>query len=574
MPHSAPLISTLVFGLVLAFCCGLVAQRLRLPPLIGYLLAGIAIGPFSPGFVVDQSVANQLAEIGVILLMFGVGLHFSFEDLLSVRAIAVSGALAQALVATPLGMAVGWWQGWTPGAGLVFGIALSIASTVVLLRLLQERRLLDTERGRITVGWLIVQDLGMVLVLVLLPVLAGMLKGTEDAPDTSHLLQAITITLGKVAAFIIIMLLVGRKVIPLILHYVAHTGSRELFRLAVLSIALGAAYAAAELVGVSLALGAFFAGMILSESRLSQQAATESLPLRDAFAVLFFVSVGMLFDPRIIIEAPSALFATVFIILVAKTAAAYLVMRLFGHRMPTALAISVSLAQIGEFSFILAALGVSLAVLPADARNLILAGAIISILVNPLLMELLDRLPIWRAGSTLEPGPPPEARGREPIPVTRLTNHVVLIGHGRVGSVVSEALREAKLPYLVIESDPDAAAELRQQSIETITGNAVDREVVRATKLTSACCLLVAIPDAFEGGQIVMQARAVNPDLLIIARAHSEEQVLHLKKHGASTVIMGELEIAKAMIRDVRDTVTVQQLRANAVTPNPARSAQ
>jgi CPA2 family monovalent cation:H+ antiporter-2 len=564
MPHSAPLISTLAVGLVLAFAFGLVGQRLRLPPLIGYLLAGIAIGPFTPGFVADQSVANQLAEIGVILLMFGVGLHFSPEDLLSVRAIAISGALAQALVATPLGMAVGWWQGWTPGAGLVFGIALSIASTVVLLRLLQERRLLDTERGRITVGWLVVQDLGMVLVLVLLPVLAGVLKGTEDAPDPSHLLLAITLTLGKVTAFMVIMLLVGRKVIPLILHYVAHTGSRELFRLAVLSIALGFAYAAAELVGVSLALGAFFAGMILSESRLSQQAATESLPLRDAFAVLFFVSVGMLFNPRIVLDEPAALFATIFIILVAKTAAAYVVVRLFGHQMSTSLAISVSIAQIGEFSFILAGLGVALAVLPEDARNLILAGAIISILVNPLLMQLLDRLAIWRAASTddLEPGPPPEARGREPIPVTRLTDHVVLVGHGRVGSVVSEALREAKLPFLVIESDHDTAAELRKQDIETITGNAVDREVVRAAKLASACCLLVAIPDAFEGGQIVMQARAVNPGLLIIARAHSEEEVLHLKKHGASTVIMGELEIAKAMIKDVRNAVTVPKQRA------------
>jgi monovalent cation:H+ antiporter-2, CPA2 family len=564
MPHSAPLISTLAVGLVLAFAFGLVGQRLRLPPLIGYLLAGIAIGPFTPGFVADQSVANQLAEIGVILLMFGVGLHFSLEDLLSVRAIAISGALAQALVATPLGMAVGWWQGWTPGAGLVFGIALSIASTVVLLRLLQERRLLDTERGRITVGWLVVQDLGMVLVLVLLPVLAGVLKGTEDAPDPSHLLLAITLTLGKVTAFMLIMLLVGRKVIPLILHYVAHTGSRELFRLAVLSIALGFAYAAAELVGVSLALGAFFAGMILSESRLSQQAATESLPLRDAFAVLFFVSVGMLFNPRIVLDEPAALFATIFIILVAKTAAAYVVVRLFGHQMSTSLAISVSLAQIGEFSFILAGLGVAVAVLPEDARNLILAGAIISILVNPLLMELLERLAIWRAASTddLEPGPPPEPRGREPIPVTRLTDHVVLVGHGRVGSVVSEALREAKLPFLVIESDHDTAAELRKQDVETITGNAVDREVVRAAKLTSACCLLVAIPNAFEGGQIVMQARAVSPGLLIIARAHSEEEVLHLKKHGASRVIMGELEIAKAMIKDVRNAVTVPKQRA------------
>jgi CPA2 family monovalent cation:H+ antiporter-2 len=574
MPHSAPLISTLAVGLVLAFGFGLVAQRLKLPPLIGYLLAGIAIGPFTPGFVADQSVANQLAEIGVILLMFGVGLHFSLEDLLSVRAIAVSGALAQALVATPLGMAVGWWQGWTPGAGLVFGIALSIASTVVLLRLLQERRLLDTERGRITVGWLVVQDLGMVLVLVLLPALAGRLRGTGDAPDPAQLLEAITLTLGKVAAFIVVMLLVGRKVIPLVLHYVAHTGSRELFRLAVLSIALGFAYLATELFGVSLALGAFFAGMILSESRLSQQAATESLPLRDAFAVLFFVSVGMLFDPRILIEAPAALFATIFIILIAKTAAAYLVVRLFGHQAPTALTISVSLAQIGEFSFILAGLGVSLAILPESARSLILAGAIISILLNPLLIELLDRLPLWRAAPAdeFEPGPPPEARGREPIPTTRLTDHVVLVGHGRVGSVVSEALREAKLPFLVIESDQERAAELRQQSIETITGNAADPEVVRSANLGAACCLLVAIPDAFEGGQAVMQARKANPDLLIIARAHSEEEVLHLKKHGATTVIMGELEIAKAMIEDVRKSMTVARPSPEVAEPNPAPS--
>jgi CPA2 family monovalent cation:H+ antiporter-2 len=300
--------------------------------------------------------------------------------------------------------------------------------------------------------------------------------------------------------------------------------------------------------------------MILSESRLSQQAATESLPLRDAFAVLFFVSVGMLFDPRILVEAPAALFATIFVILIAKTAAAYLVVRLFGHQVPTALWISVSLAQIGEFSFILAGLGVSLGVLPENARSLILAGAIISILLNPLLIELLDRLPIWRVAppDEFEQTPPPEARGREPIPTTRLTDHVVLVGHGRVGSVVSEALREAKLPYLVIESDQDRAAELRQQSIETITGNAADPEVVRSANLGAARCLLVAIPDAFEGGQAVMQAREANPDLLIIARAHSEEEVLHLKKHGATTVIMGELEIARAMIEDVRKAVAAE----------------
>jgi K+:H+ antiporter len=521
--HSAPLISTLVLGLVLAFAFGLVAQRLRLQPLIGYLIAGIAIGPFTPGFIADQNAA------------------------------------AQVLVAAPLGMLLGWAMGWPPGAGLIFGIALSVASTVVLLRFLQERRLLDTERGRITVGWLIVQDIAMVLVLVLLPALTAVLKGLGTAPSAAVLLETVAVTLGKIGGFLVVMLVVGKKVIPWILHYVAHTGSRELFRLAVLSIALGFAFAAAELFGVSLALGAFFAGMILSESRLSQQAATESLPFRDAFAVLFFVSVGMLFDPRILVDAPGALLATLFIILVAKSAAAFAVVRLYGHQTATALAISASLAQIGEFSFILANLGVRLAVMSNSVRSLILAGAIISILLNPLLMELVERFPFRRAQAAddklADAEPEPEALGREPIPVTRLTDHVVLVGHGRVGSVIAAALREDGTPYLVIESDEDAAAELRQQSIETITGNSADPEVVRAANLPAACCLLVAIPEAFEGGQTVMQARRANPDLLIIARAHSDEEVEYLKKHGASIVIMGEFEIAKAMIGDVRSAL-------------------
>jgi CPA2 family monovalent cation:H+ antiporter-2 len=356
------------------------------------------------------------------------------------------------------------------------------------------------------------------------------MKELNGVPGGHTLLQTVAITAGKIVGFLLLMLLVGRKLIPWGLHYVAHTGSRELFRLAVLSIALGVAFASAELFGVSLALGAFFAGMILSESRLSQQAATESLPLRDAFAVLFFVSVGMLFDPTIIADAPLALFATLFIILIAKSAAAYGVVRLFGHEPASAMAIAISLAQIGEFSFILASKGLLLGLIPAEARDLLLAGAIISILVNPLLIELFDRVVARRMPSSAEAdlGPPPEARGREPIPVTRLTDHVVLIGHGRVGGVVSDALREAKIPYLVVEADADAAAELRKLDIEAISGNAADPEVVRATNLPHASCLLVAIPDAFEGGQVVEQARAANPDLLIIARAHSDEEVLHL----------------------------------------------
>ncbi len=553
MPHVPPLVSTLAIGLVLAFSLGVLAHRLKLPPQVGYLLAGIVLGPFTPGYVADQNIANQLAEVGVILLMFGVGLHFSLEDLLSVRGIAVPGALAQGLVATPLGMTLGWWLGWSTGAGVLFGLALSVASTVVLLRLLQERRLIETERGKITVGWLIVQDIAMILVLVLLPGLAGLYKGLEAAPDTAAIAREVGLMLGKFAIFVAVMLIVGKKLIPGLLHYVAHTGSRELFRLAVLSIALGVAYAAAELFGVSLALGAFFAGMMLSESRLSQQAAQESLPLRDAFAVLFFVSVGMLFNPSIMLAAPLALLVTVLIIVLGKSIAAYAVVRLFGLPGPTALTISASLAQIGEFSFVLAGLGLSLGLLPAEGRDLILAGAIITIILNPFMFAALDVV-LTRREKAVADRPSTELVGaevtptREPIRPTNLTNHVVLIGHGRVGSFISGVLGETTTPMFVIEDDKDVIAELKSQGIEGIAGNAADPELIAAANLGEARCLLVAIPDAFEGGQVVQQARAINPKLLIIARAHSEAEIDHLKKHGADLVVMGEHEIAKAML--------------------------
>jgi CPA2 family monovalent cation:H+ antiporter-2 len=550
MPHVPPLVSTLAIALGLAFGLGLLANRFKLPPLVGYLIAGILIGPFTPGYVADQNIANQLAEVGVILLMFGVGLHFSLEDLLSVRAIAIPGALAQALVATPLGIAVGWWLDWTLGGGLVFGVALSVASTVVLLRLLQERRLVETERGRITVGWLVVQDLAMVVVLVLLPGLAGLFRGVDVAPDLAEVFIEVTIVLGKFAVFVAIMLLVGKKLIPAILHHVAHTGSRELFRLAVLAIALGVAYIAAALFGISLALGAFFAGMMLSESRLSQQAATESLPLRDAFAVLFFVSVGMLFNPGIIVEAPLALLATVFIILIAKSVAAYLVVRLYDHSSTTSLIIAASLAQIGEFSFILAGLGLNLKLLPEQGRDLILAGAIITILINPLLFAALDVILARREKSEAKKEAEAEA-AREPIRPTTLKGHVVLIGHGRVGSFISGVLRQRSTPLFVIEDDDDMVADLKAEGIEALSGNAADPEVLQAANLGAARCLLVAIPDAFEGGQVVQQARAINAALPIIARAHSEAEIEHLLKHGASLVVMGEHEIAKAMIENI-----------------------
>jgi CPA2 family monovalent cation:H+ antiporter-2 len=384
MPHHTPLIATIVGGLVLAFILGAVAHRMRISPLVGYLLAGVLVGPSTPGFVADPALAQDLAEIGVILLMFGVGLHFSLADLLSVRFIAVPGALVQIAFATALGMGLAWSLGWALGADLVFGLALSVASTVVLLRALQERRLVETAQGRIAV--------------VLLPPVAGLLGGaaeTGGVVDPGEIVRTLGITLAKVAAFVALMLLIGRQVVPRILHYVAHTGSRELFRLAVLSLALGVAYGAAELFGVSFALGAFFAGMVLAESELSHRAAEESLPLRDAFAVLFFVSVGMLFDPTILFRAAGPLIAALLIVTLGKSAAALLIVLAFRHPLRTALTISASLAQIGEFSFILAGLGVSLGLLPQEGRDLILAVAILSILLNPLFFAALDRLAPW-----------------------------------------------------------------------------------------------------------------------------------------------------------------------------------
>lgn len=401
MPHDTPLITTMVVGLCLAFALGLVAYRLRLPMIAGYLMAGVIIGPFTPGFVADQYLAQELAEMGVIFLMFGVGLHFSLKDLMSVKAIAIPGALGQIAVATLAGVGMSWLLGWSLGAGLVFGLSLSVASTVVLLRALQDRGLVTEERGRIAVGWLIVEDLVMVVTLVLVPPLAGLLGG-ESAPLDAEAAEVarmgfgpvaatLLVTFVKVSAFVALMLVVGQRVIPWILHYVAHTGQRELFRLSVLSIALGVAWGSAKFFGVSFALGAFFAGMVMAGSSLSAQAMKDVLPLRDAFAVLFFVSVGMLFDPNVILTAPLQLLATIAIIIGVKSAAAYAIVRAFGHDDNKALTIAASLAQIGEFSFILIVMGVNLEIVPVEAQALVVAGALVSILLNPVIFQLVDR---------------------------------------------------------------------------------------------------------------------------------------------------------------------------------------
>ena len=552
MVHDTPLISTIVIGLCLAFLLGAVAQRIRVSPIVGYLLAGVALGPNTPGFVADQALASELAEIGVILLMFGVGLHFSLKDLWSVRKIAIPGALAQMAVATALGAGLAMLLGWSLGAGIIFGLALSVASTVVLLRALQERRLINAERGRIAVGWLIVEDIGMVLTLVLLPSLVPLLdaslKVSTYQPDLSPLVITAAVTAAKITAFVGVMLVVGRRFIPWVLHYVAHTGSRELFRLAVLAIALGAAFGAARLFGVSFALGAFFAGMILSESALSQQAASETLPLRDAFAVLFFVSVGMLFDPSILLRETLGVVATVAIIVIGKSVAALLIVLAFRHPIATALTIAVSLAQIGEFSFILAGLGIALGVLPQLGHELILAGAIVSILLNPLLFLALDHLLPW-----LEPHErvktPTRSGTTELIVVDSTSNrgHTVVVGYGRVGHWIAASLARQGVPLLIIDESDEVVSKLRSRNIDAVAGNAVT--MLSAANLAQAKALLVAIPDGFEAAQIVAQARAANKDLLIVARAHSDAEAAALSNYGASVVVQGAREIAGAMVR-------------------------
>ena len=583
MLHETPLISTIVGGLVLAFAFGYVAHRLKLPPLVGYLFAGILVGPHTPGFVADQHLAPELAEIGVILLMFGVGLHFSLKDLLSVRGVAVPGAIVQIGFATVLGWAMGWLMGWPMGGGLVFGLALSVASTVVLLKALQERRLVETERGKIAVGWLIVEDLAMVLALVLIPAFANNGGGSHADPLATavagllgielNLGWVLALTLLKVGAFLGLMLVVGRRVIPWMLHAIAHSGSRELFRLGVLAVALGVAFGSAQLFGVSLALGAFFAGMVLAESELSHRAAQESLPLRDAFAVLFFVSVGMLFDPNILIDSPLKVLAVVFIILIGKSLAAFVIVRAFGMPTGTALTISASLAQIGEFSFILAELGVGLNLLPEEGRDLILAGAIISIILNPLMFYLAERIipriearlvpqRAEKPGAGLATGDSAGADGvlgagentarveDEPglATASTLTGHAIVVGCGRVGKIVSDNLRANGVAFLVVEDSDRPVEDLLRQKTEVIMGNATSQRVLELANIAAAKSIVVAIPNAFEAGNVIQQARAINPAILILARAHTDAEVEHLLKLGADRVIMGEREIANGML--------------------------
>jgi len=557
MPHSVSLINTIAAGLGLALVLGFLALRLRLPALVGYLLAGVIIGPFTPGFVADAGIAAQLAEIGVMLLMFGVGLHFSLDDLLAVRKIALPGALAQIAVATLLGGALALWWGWSWGEALVFGLALSVASTVVLLRALESLGILDSFTGRIAVGWLVVEDLAMVLVLVLMPPLAGALGGRAgDSANADPLWQTLGVTLLQVGGFVALMLVVGRRAFPWILWQVTRTGSRELFTLCVIAAAVSIAFASAALFGVSFALGAFFAGMVMRESEFSHRAAQESLPLRDAFAVLFFVSVGMLFDPSVLIERPLQVLAVVGVIVLGKSLAACALVLAFRYPLGTALTVSASLAQIGEFSFILAGLGVSLGLLPVEGQSLILAGALISIATNPLWFSLVAPVEKWLHGRF------PVARGLEShdhplaeLPTTTearyLSRQVVLVGYGRVGRRIASELDAHDIPYVVAEQNRELVEKLREAGVAAVWGDAADPAVLIQAHIARARVLVVAIPDAMNVRQMMETARTLNPAIETVIRSHNEEEAGLLTREMAATVFLGEQELAQAMARDV-----------------------
>ena len=560
MPHHTSLIALLCVGFVMAFALGMLAQRLKLSPLVGYLLAGVIVGPFTPGFVADQTLAPQLAEVGVILLMFGVGLHFSLRDLLDVKNIAVPGALLQIAFVTSIGTAFGLMLGWETMGSIVFGLSLSVASTVVVMRAMEDRRLLDTRRGRIAIGWLIVEDLAMVLALVLLPAIAGAL-GAGEKVGTAGILGALGWTLLKVAAFVAFMLVVGRRVIPRVLEHVAGLGSRELFTLCVLAIALGVAFGAAALFDVSFALGAFFAGMLLNESELSHKAAADSLPMRDAFAVLFFVSVGMLFNPSILVDHPLLVVATVAIIVFGNALIGFTVVRLFRLPQLTALTIAASLSQIGEFSFILAGLGLSQKVLPQQGHDLILAGALLSIIANPLLFAWLDR---WQKRQQPGEAVTQVLADNSEVPED-MGGHAIVVGYGRVGRELSRLLQDRGVPLVLVESDPDRVEQARNRGLVTVRGNAASEAILKATRPDTAQLAILAIPQALEAGEIIARFKAMNPAISVLARAHSEAEVKHLLEHGADAAVLAERELAYSLADMVMATTPYRPARVEAV---------
>jgi CPA2 family monovalent cation:H+ antiporter-2 len=575
--HDISLITTLAAGFGLALILGFIATRLKLPALVGYLLAGIAIGPATPGFVADAQIASQLAEVGVMLLMFGVGLHFSVDDLMAVRKIALPGAVVQMAVATALGAGVATFWGWSLGSALVFGISLSVASTVVLLKALESRGLVDSGDGRIAVGWLVVEDLAMVLVLVLLPALAPSLggKATEGARSMG---MTIFITLAQVGGFIAFMLIVGRRLFPWLLWQVTKTGSRELFTLCVIAAAVSIAYGSSAIFGVSFALGAFFAGMVLRESQFSARAAEDTLPLQDAFAVLFFVSVGMLFDPAVILEEPLHVLATVAIVLVGKTLAAFAVVLLLRYPVRTAAIVAASLAQVGEFSFILAGLGMALGLLPKEGNDLILAAALISIALNPVMFSLVGPTERWlhrhtKFASKLDASANPLAELPMTTEAKYLAGHIVLVGWGRVGKQIGSDLAAECVPYVVVESNREFVESHRQGGGAAVWGDATDPLVLVQAHIREARALVIATPETVQVRTMVETARTLNPSVQVIVRSHNAEEADLLERDGAGKVFVGEHELARAMVSFALDTVGRKRNFGNIADAGAARSS-
>ena len=582
MIQDTPLVTTIVVGLCLAFLFGVLANRLRISPLVGYLLAGVIVGPHTGGFKVDSHLINQLAEIGIILLMFGVGLHFSVKDLLSVKTIAIPGAIVQMTVATILGFCFGLVMGWGVGGSVVFGLALSTASTVVLLRSLQERHLVETERGRIAVGWLIVEDLAMVLALVLIPALSTSVNGLSQAQPhfiafwpQSGLFGTILLTIAKVVLFVILMLIVGQRVIPWLLKISAQSGSRELFRLSVLAVALGVAFFSAQLFGVSIALGAFFAGMIMSGSELSQRATEETLPLRDAFAVLFFVSVGMLFDPSKILTSFFPLLVTLFIVIGGKSLAAYFIVRLFHRPYATALTIGAGLAQIGEFSFILAGLGTSLGIINDEARDLIVGSAILSILFNPLVCFAADKLRVRldaknNENSIVNIVEDDENDGLK----TEKSNHIIVVGYGHIGKKIADALQSGQAPFVIIDNNNLAVQRAKEHRRETILGNAGNANVLEAANIDKARQLVISMRSSIDAGLVIVEARKLNETINIIAHAVTEIESAHLKDRGANIIVTDDDEVAKGMLKHLNYLEQGTDVAWNEMAVSPSNEKQ
>lgn len=543
--HNIDLLLTLSAGLIGALTFGYITHRLGWSPIVGYLLAGVLVGPHTPGFVADKALADQLAEIGVILLMFGVGLHFHLKDLWAVRGVAIAGAVVQSLIATLLGTFAAMWFGWSWSSGIVFGMALSVASTVVLTRVLSDSGQLQSPTGRIAIGWLVVEDIFTVFMLVLLPVLF-----VQSEKESSNLALSFGLAAVKLTAFIAFTLFAAGKVIPWLLSKVARTESRELFTLSVLAIALGIAVGSAHFIGVSMALGAFLAGMVVGQSDFSARAAAEALPMRDAFAVMFFLSVGMLLDPGQVVAAPAMVFTTLAIVMIGKPLAALAIVIGLGYSSKIALGVAVALAQIGEFSFLVGTLGIQLGALPETAMNPLVAVAIISIMLNPILYRslgsveafLTDHPKLWALLNR-------KARPSEPLEDDSATpwHRAVVVGYGPIGRTVARLLRERGIEPAIIEMNMETFRELRNKGLRAVYGDANKTEVLENAGIAGAVSLILTASGAADSVEAIRIARLINPRIHVISRADFLRQEGHLRMAGANEVYAGEGEVALAM---------------------------